>query len=365
MAATQWMLYGAYGVTGRLILEEALQRGHRPVLAGRDPVRLGALAEATGLTARVLRLDRPEPLAAALAEVGLVLNTAGPIAETAPALIEACLATGTRYGDIGGEFHHIRALAARDAQARRAGIAILSGAGFGVTYGEALALHALAQVPDAVSLRLSIAAENAQTSPAARRSVIAVLARGGYDLKGGQFRPQPLAHQRWAIRRGTDDLCFAAAPLGELAALQRSTALAQVVTGRPMQPGAARLLRGLSPILRLALSVPALRAAAGRSRKQSPPQAAPAAETLRSRLWAEVGDAGGRCHLFELETGEGYRASARAAIANVEALLATPDLQGAWTPAAAFGTGILDGIPETIIRRVAEGHVHVQTCEDG
>jgi putative NADH-flavin reductase len=31
------MLYGAYGSTGRLILDEALSRGHRPLLSGRNP----------------------------------------------------------------------------------------------------------------------------------------------------------------------------------------------------------------------------------------------------------------------------------------------------------------------------------------
>jgi len=35
---SDWMLYGAYGRTGRQILDEALRRGHRPLLAGRDPV---------------------------------------------------------------------------------------------------------------------------------------------------------------------------------------------------------------------------------------------------------------------------------------------------------------------------------------
>ena len=30
------MLYGAYGFTGRLLLAEAVRRGHRPVLAGRN-----------------------------------------------------------------------------------------------------------------------------------------------------------------------------------------------------------------------------------------------------------------------------------------------------------------------------------------
>ena len=32
-----WLLYGAYGYTGRLIAEEAVKRGLRPVLAGSVP----------------------------------------------------------------------------------------------------------------------------------------------------------------------------------------------------------------------------------------------------------------------------------------------------------------------------------------
>ena len=31
-----WTLYGANGYTGRLIVAEAVARGHRPVLAGRN-----------------------------------------------------------------------------------------------------------------------------------------------------------------------------------------------------------------------------------------------------------------------------------------------------------------------------------------
>ena len=49
LTRSNWMLYGAYGSTGRLILDEALRRGHRPVLAGRDRAQLSALGQATGL----------------------------------------------------------------------------------------------------------------------------------------------------------------------------------------------------------------------------------------------------------------------------------------------------------------------------
>jgi short subunit dehydrogenase-like uncharacterized protein len=56
-ARSEWMLYGAYGRTGRLVLDEALRRGQRPVLAGRDGTRLGALGRSTGLTTRSVALE--------------------------------------------------------------------------------------------------------------------------------------------------------------------------------------------------------------------------------------------------------------------------------------------------------------------
>ena len=45
-----WMLYGATGYTGVLLAEEAVRRGHRPLLAGRSTEKLKPLAARLGLT---------------------------------------------------------------------------------------------------------------------------------------------------------------------------------------------------------------------------------------------------------------------------------------------------------------------------
>jgi short subunit dehydrogenase-like uncharacterized protein len=74
---SDWMLYGAYGSTGRLILDEALRRGHRPILAGRDSAQLSAQGQATGLSTVRLPLDDGEALRAALSRVSCVLLAAG------------------------------------------------------------------------------------------------------------------------------------------------------------------------------------------------------------------------------------------------------------------------------------------------
>ena len=66
MSQFNWMLYGAYGYTGKLIAEEAVRRSHKPVLAGRSGDQLAPLAEEMGLRYKVIGLDDSEALIAAL-----------------------------------------------------------------------------------------------------------------------------------------------------------------------------------------------------------------------------------------------------------------------------------------------------------
>src|SRR5688572_24943205 len=54
---SNWLIYGANGYTGALIAREAVRRGLRPVLAGRDAPAVAALANELGLEARAFPLD--------------------------------------------------------------------------------------------------------------------------------------------------------------------------------------------------------------------------------------------------------------------------------------------------------------------
>ena len=64
--ARSWMLYGAAGHTGALIARHAQQRGHRPLLAGRNGPAIAALAGDLNLPYLALALDDPAALNAAL-----------------------------------------------------------------------------------------------------------------------------------------------------------------------------------------------------------------------------------------------------------------------------------------------------------
>jgi len=345
------MLYGAYGTTGRLIVDEALRRGHRPVLAGRNGVPLSALAQATGLDTLNFSLDDSAALRAALSRVSCVLLAAGPYELTGQPMRAACLATGCSYMDISGEIDDFTAALACDAPARAAGIGIIPGVGYGVVFAECLAAHVAQRLPNATWLRLSLATQTHGTSRGARRSVANTINAGGREIHEGTMRKRALAFSTWrAPASDARAMSFAAAPLAEIQAAHRSTGIPNVVAGIPVPRAGAAVLRVAGPLLGKLLSWQAARA----SRSSNAPEASQPAEAiarLRSRVWAEAGNANGERAAGMLETGEGYRAAAAAAVRALELQLRAPCV-GALTPVQAFSSNFALLVPGTRIQEL-------------
>src|SRR5690348_8748064 len=126
-----WMIYGAYGVTGQMVVREAVQQGLRPVLAGRSGTKLAEMSQAFGLEWISFDISDKEAVKSALSGVAAVLNLAGPFADTAPLLVEACLETGTHYLDIANEIELFQKLLTYQKAAQAKQVAILPGVGFG------------------------------------------------------------------------------------------------------------------------------------------------------------------------------------------------------------------------------------------
>jgi len=151
-----WLIYGATGRTGTFIAEEAVARGHRPVLAGRDPESVRRLAE---------RLDLKwvagpvSDLGTLIGDAQLVLLVAGPFGATAPPALRACLDAGVHYLDIANEIPTAEAVLAADDEARQRGITVLPAVGFGTVASDGLARHVADQVPDATRLDLAVMLE--------------------------------------------------------------------------------------------------------------------------------------------------------------------------------------------------------------
>ena len=130
-------VYGAYGHTGRFVVEQLRERGYVPVLAGRDAGRLDALAASTttGLDGppdvRPASVDDAGALDRALSGAAAVVNCAGPFASTAAPVIEAALRAGIPYVDVAAEIEaNADTFAHFDSRAREAGTVVVPAMAF-------------------------------------------------------------------------------------------------------------------------------------------------------------------------------------------------------------------------------------------
>jgi short subunit dehydrogenase-like uncharacterized protein len=98
------VLLGATGYTGRLVARSLVERGARPLLAGRSAERLGALATRLGgLPTALADVGRPESLRGLLGEQDVLVTTVGPFMARGDPALDAAIGAGATYLDSTGE----------------------------------------------------------------------------------------------------------------------------------------------------------------------------------------------------------------------------------------------------------------------
>jgi saccharopine dehydrogenase (NAD+, L-lysine-forming) len=334
------VIFGATGLTGQLVLDQAILRGHRPILMGRDPRRLQTLAAPHRLAIVPATLEDRAAITSALTGRRLLLNVAGPFSRTGLPLIRAALSAGVHYVDLNGELAALQQLLDLDGEARQAGVTLVGGAGFGVAASDGLAVMVSRRLGGAEWLRLGIAADSAFRSPAVGESTLAVLSGGGREIVDGKLVRRNLGRRRWRTTLPDGSRrAFASAPLADLAAARHATGAKHIVAGVPMPAARAFVLSVMAPLLPTLLKFPAVRnpmlAASGHA-------GVGAAQSRVSRVWVE-GGRGARGVTGRLDGGEGYAMAAELAVLAVEALRAGKAPIGAHTPATAFGPDFIRG----------------------
>src|SRR5688500_7482752 len=199
------LIYGATGYTGRLISSLAPSYGLRPVLAGRNPAAVAQLAGSLGLDHRAASLDNPQRLDELLTGIDVVLHCAGPFSRTARPMADACLRNRVHYLDITGEIEVMEMLAARDAEARSAGVMLMPGTGFDVVPSDCLALYLKQRMPKATSLQLAIRGTGALSHGTAS-TMLEHRARGGMVRRNGKLTSVPPAWRTRTIDFGDGKL---------------------------------------------------------------------------------------------------------------------------------------------------------------
>lgn len=333
--APRWLLYGAYGHTGERIAREAARRGMQPLLAGRNPQKLGRLAAELRLDSRAFSLSDAKHLDNVLGDLDAVLHCAGPFSRTATPMIAACLRQGVHYLDITGEIDVIEYAARCNDEAQQRGVVLMPAVGFDVVPSDCLAVRVASAVEQPDRLEMAFTGTGSLSRGTAR-TMAEAFPRGCKIRRNGQIvtvpwgqlvRDVPFADRR---RRCT------AVPWGDVASAWYSTGIPNVevyLAAPERQIRAQRRLRPLLPLLRL---LPRDLLAEAVRRVMRPGQDKDSSEP-RGAFWARASNPQGDFAEATLSTPEGYHLTVLTALGALHEVLSGNVDPGFHTPGEAFG----------------------------
>src|SRR3546814_588490 len=338
------MIYGANGYTGELITREAVKRGQKPLLAGRNADKLAALAKELQLEVRAFGLDDAAQLSKGLQGIELVLHCAGPFSATSAPMIEACLQAKAHYLDITGEISVFEHAQTQDARAKAAGIVVCPGVGFDVIPTDCVAAALKAALPDATHLALGFDSRSG-FSPGTAKTSVEGLAQGGKVRENGHIRAVPLAYHVRKIDFGDGEKLAMTIPWGDVSTAYASTGIANIevfIPGSPAMIANARRanyirwLFGLAPVQRLMKNRIA-RTVKGPSASQR--------EKLVTHVWGEARNAAGATKTARIKVANGYALTITGSLAVVDFLSQNRPAGGSYTPSKLCGADLVQRLP--------------------
>jgi short subunit dehydrogenase-like uncharacterized protein len=356
-----FLLYGANGYTGELIARRAVELGLRPVLGGRTASAVERLANTLGLEHRVASVDNAKQLRAALDNVALVLNCAGPFSRTADAIASACLHRGVHYLDITGEMAVFESLAAREKDAKAANVMLLPGVGFDVVPSDCLAAFVARQLPSATQLAIAIQGSTRMSRGTALTSLEGLGAGQGSGAirRNGEIVRVPPAWKTRDVDFGRGPVRVATMPWGDVSTAFHSTGIPNVEVYMAIPTVVRRILRHGRALLPLLASAPVRRLLERRVRRGAPGPTAEQRARGWSRFWAEARDDSGRSVSARLVAPEGYELTVRAALECAQRVLRGDWQPGFQTPSRAYGPDLvlaIDGVRREPLPSVAASH---------
>src|SRR5690348_16083277 len=177
------VVLGAAGASGRRIARQLAAHDIPLTLAGRRPEPLTRLGAELGAATAVVDLADVGPV---VRDALLVVNAVGPFTSLAPPIVRACLAAAVPYLDIANELPATQHVLGLHERAVDAGVALVTGAGFGPAVTESLLLRLLPRLdgpPAAVRVGAVPTAE--ALSDGVRATVAEAMALGAAWYSGG------------------------------------------------------------------------------------------------------------------------------------------------------------------------------------
>ncbi|WP_339473475.1 saccharopine dehydrogenase family protein [Pseudomonas fluorescens] len=317
------LIYGAAGYTGRMAAERAKALGLEFEIAGRNAKRLESLAAQLDVPYRVFDTQDAE---GSLSGISVLLNFAGPFAQTAEPLMHACIKAGVHYLDITAEINTYRMAEGLGAEAAANHVMLLPGVGWDVVPTDSLAVHVAKRAVKPVALSIALQVPGSMSRGSAM-SVSEIIGAGVLARVDGELVATPDAAPR-RFDFGEGPVLCAPLSFGDLVTGWHSTAIRNIamfvhISGDGFPEGdLSQLPDGPTPEQRAA---------------------------HRARAVVEVTGADGATVRSMIETVNGYSYTPLAAVEASRRVLNGERQLGFATPANVFGGGFAESIDGTVI----------------
>lgn len=348
MQSNSVLLYGANGYTGVLIARYAEQYGLQPILAGRREEVIKPFATELNLPYKIIDINNAAQLKEALNGIKTVIHAAGPFADTARQMIEACLKTGTHYLDINGDISVFEMIKGYDAAAKEKNIMLLPGAGFDVVPTDCMALCLKNKLPDATHLKLAFASIGGGLSHGTAMTMVSKLGDGGAARKNGKIVKQPLGKNGMWVDFGEKKLFVMSIPWGDVSTAYFTTGIPNIQVFTSIKPGIYRMLK-LQGAFNWLLRMEGIKNIIRKKIKSRP--AGPSDEMrqkAKSFIWGEVRNANGQIVTDHFTCADGYTLTAHSCLVITKKVLEGNFKVGYQTPAGCYGEELVKEIPGTV-----------------
>ncbi|MCG8317019.1 MAG: saccharopine dehydrogenase NADP-binding domain-containing protein [Pseudomonadales bacterium] len=340
----KWMIYGANGYTGELIAREAVKRGYKPVVAGRNRDKIEALANELALESRIFELKDPSYLNREMDGLFLIIHCAGPFSVTAEPMMQACIACGVHYLDITGEINIFELAQTMDCAAREANVVICPGVGFDVIPTDCIAATLQQAMPDATHLALGFDTGSGM-SPGTAKTSIEGMSQGGKVRQNGDIVTVSLGHKVRSIDFGCGEKLAMAIPWGDVATAYYTTRIQNIEVFMPANRAmiiGAKVSNFFRPLFAMPRFQSLLKAIVERTIKG--PKEERRAQ-LPTFVWGEVRNARGQVKTARARTDNVYSLTIFGAVAVIEYLLGHAPNGGTYTPAKLVGADLVTCLP--------------------
>ena len=332
-----FLIYGASGYTGKLIVELSIKKGLKPVLAGRTESKIKPLAEQFGLEYLIFGLDNIEEVVQNIAKFPLVLNCAGPFSRTAKAMVESCLKTKTHYLDITGEIEVFEMIKSFDSDAKLNGIILLPGVGFDVVPTDCMAKYLSLKLPNATHLELAFTSVGGSISHGTVTTMIESLGNEGFSRENSVMVSKPTGYKGKMVDFGQLKQFAITIPWGDISTAYTTTGIPNIETYAGASEAAYKLMKLqflFNPILKTKLVKNLLQKYVD-AKIIGPDENH--FQNGKSLIYGKISNAKGEFVEARIETLEGYRLTAEASVLITQKVLELKGISGYKTPAGLFG----------------------------